>query len=292
MIKNRRKGQVSIPQSITDAKAKQEEIALSGNKELIKGDIYKGKKRVGGKTVYEVREALKEIYHNKCAYCEIKEHKPEVEHFRPKKGITGEPGHPGYYWLCYEWSNLLPSCRYCNTEGGKGNKFPVMATHIKLPPITNGKLDWEKCAAKNPLLINEKPYLLNPETDDTDKFFEFESNGEMRGVDQEGRGEMTIEICDLNRENLLFRRQKIIDNLLTKIGDTFALYYYLDNSVDALIFGLKRIIEDLKSKSNGTEEFSLMKRLCFKNFDSMVLNLLEMESERDLLLETYNELNS
>ena len=56
--------------------------------------------------------------------------------------------------------------------------------------------------------------------------------------------------------------------------------------------GKKRVIQDLKSKSTDTEEFSLMKRLCFKNFDSMVLNLLEMELERDLLLETYNELNS
>jgi hypothetical protein len=56
---------------------------------------------------------LNNIYNHKCAYCEAYEPEPEVEHYRPKKGVTGEV-HEGYYWLCYEWSNLMPACHDCN----------------------------------------------------------------------------------------------------------------------------------------------------------------------------------
>ncbi len=292
MIKNNRKNQFPVPQSLTDARAKQEHIALTGNKGLIKDDIYKGKKRIGRKTIFEVREAMKVIYFNKCAYCEIKEHKPEVEHFRPKKSVTGVNEHPGYYWLCYEWSNLLPSCRYCNTEGGKGNRFPVLGVHCTQPPIIDQKLNLEKCGAKNPPLKDERPYLLNPETDDPKMYFEFKNNGEMMGVDQDGRGKMTIKICNLNRQNLLFRRQQILDNLLTKINDTFTMYYFMNKSVEILYFSLKQILQNLESESIESEEFSLMKHICFANFDSIVLGLIENKAKRDLLMVAYNEINS
>jgi hypothetical protein len=42
--------------------------------------------------------------------------------------------HPGYYWLAYEWTNLLPSCYDCNSfrrhgtmkaGPGKNERFPV-----------------------------------------------------------------------------------------------------------------------------------------------------------------------
>ncbi len=107
MIKNNRKTNFPVPSSLTNAADALESIA-NGDKELINGDVYKGKykEEETGEIKYEVRDALKEIYYNKCAYCEIKEHKPEIEHYRPKKGVTGLKKHPGYYWLCFEWTKL------------------------------------------------------------------------------------------------------------------------------------------------------------------------------------------
>ena len=53
--------------------------------------------------------------------------------------LAKRPDHPGYYWLVYNWKNLLPACTHCNqyriarprwresinTRGGKSTHFPV-----------------------------------------------------------------------------------------------------------------------------------------------------------------------
>lgn len=64
----------------------------------------------------EVLEALIECHHGKCCLCE--QHVQEdgdVEHFRPKAR---------YYWLAYDWNNLLLSCSACNSRH-KRNLFPL-----------------------------------------------------------------------------------------------------------------------------------------------------------------------
>ena len=59
---------------------------------------------------------LFELYRYKCAYCEgnfqHSEAALEIDHYRPKSKVTGTD-HVGYYWLAYEWSNLLPACKTC-----------------------------------------------------------------------------------------------------------------------------------------------------------------------------------
>jgi hypothetical protein len=78
-----------------------------------------------------VKAALKECQHDKCAFCESKVSHiayGDVEHFRPKKGYLQEDGdelqRPGYYWLAYEWTNLLFCCQICN-QRHKRNLFPL-----------------------------------------------------------------------------------------------------------------------------------------------------------------------
>src|SRR5262245_779977 len=59
-----------------------------------------------------LKECLKAYFHCKCAYCESEFDTVawgDVEHYRPKRGVTGET-HPGYYWLAYAERNLMPSC--------------------------------------------------------------------------------------------------------------------------------------------------------------------------------------
>jgi uncharacterized protein (TIGR02646 family) len=93
------------------------------------------------------RDHLIELFHGKCAYCEIPlvgQHKGDVEHFRPKNAVVEEDGaravdsdgrpHPGYWWLAYEWGNLLPACRDCNSTNHKGNKFPVFGQRADRRP--------------------------------------------------------------------------------------------------------------------------------------------------------------
>jgi len=231
MISNDRKKNFQIPEALRKAEAQLEVIATTGNKDLIKGAIYKGKCQKDGKTRYEVRELLKKVYHHKCAYCEIKEYKPEVEHYRPKRSVAKVRNHPGYYWLCYEWTNLLPSCRYCNTEGGKGNFFPVKGRRVEAPDfLANGKLNHENCKAGNPPLIDEQPCLLHPEIDKPEVCFKFFRNGSITGIDPEGRGKCTVKICNLKRENLKYRRQKLLDQYKVSIQDAIALFF--DDKID------------------------------------------------------------
>ena len=78
-----------------------------------------------------VKSALVEAQHGKCCYCERKFGATSygaVEHFRPKGAVQQTKGSPrlvpGYYWLAFEWNNLLVSCEKCNTSY-KGSLFPL-----------------------------------------------------------------------------------------------------------------------------------------------------------------------
>lgn len=77
-----------------------------------------------------VKEALKLAQHGKCAFCEspiTHVQYGDVEHFRPKKGFLrgGRLVRPGYYWLAYDWDNLLLACQICN-QRHKRNAFPLL----------------------------------------------------------------------------------------------------------------------------------------------------------------------
>jgi uncharacterized protein (TIGR02646 family) len=78
-----------------------------------------------------VKAQLVSEQHGKCCFCEAKftDHSyGDVEHFRPKKAYKkrGERKltYPGYYWLAYDWYNLMFSCEKCNRKY-KRNDFPL-----------------------------------------------------------------------------------------------------------------------------------------------------------------------
>ena len=78
-----------------------------------------------------VKRVLAEAQHGKCCYCERKFGATSygaVEHFRPKGAVRQNKGSvklvPGYYWLAFDWNNLLVSCEKCNTSY-KGSLFPL-----------------------------------------------------------------------------------------------------------------------------------------------------------------------
>lgn len=263
------------------------QIAVSGNTNLIKDSVYKGTYIDSvGKTQSSVREKLNKYYFHKCAYCEVI-CKAEIEHYRPKKGVSEDNTHNGYYWLAYEWSNLVPSCRYCNTEGGKGNQFPVMGTRVKSPILdVLGKLDTEKSIAKSTELIAEKPYLLHPEIDNPVLALGFTLDDESKGIKILGldtdklRGEKTIKICNLNRDYLkLARKKNVTDSFLNHIDSLFALNNQGLISDKNLPKALKIAFEEVEAKSQDiTLEYTLLRKYMVsteQRFEQIILSQLE-----------------
>lgn len=289
MISNNRKKDFEIPKRLVDATTKWENIAKTRDKEAINDAIYKGMITAKGEKQYTVRDTLKAIYYNKCAYCEIIDHKPEVEHYRPKKAVTEDKNHGGYYWLCYEWTNLIPSCHYCNTDGGKGNQFPIMGTRVTSPSFENGVLDKNKCKAANPPLIDEAPYLFHPEVDKPETAFEFRDNGAIRGIDHLGRGRQTVKICNLNRTNLLEARQSVIDNYYEIISTT--LKFYFDNIIDYNAFKniLNLLFKKIKINTKPEKKFSLLSIFIENNFDEIIIPLLETPKQQLIVKRAYRQ---
>lgn len=110
----------------------------------------------------ELKWHLFDLFHGKCAYCESKPQAVstgDVEHYRPKAKVKEDPrgsnddGHPGYYWLAYDVTNLLPSCESCNRNFGKMNRFPVTGRHAR---------DEHNLSSEEPLLLHPYDRNINP----------------------------------------------------------------------------------------------------------------------------------
>ena len=145
-----------------------------------------------------VKDELRKAQHDKCALCESKITHivyGDVEHFRPKAGYRQDPedplGQPGYYWLAYEWSNLLFCCPLCN-QCFKGNLFPLA------DPTRRAKSHHEDIAGEEPLLVN-------PALEDPAHFLEFRRNL-VHAINDNPRGTATIKVFGLNRKELEDKR--------------------------------------------------------------------------------------
>ena len=147
-----------------------------------------------------VREKLVEMHNGRCCYCERirdKSRESDIEHFRPKTEVSDKtPPKPGYWWLAYDWKNLLFSCKTCN-EQYKKTQFPICGTRAR-------NLDDD--------LEGEAASLLNPASDNPEQVIGFDHSvvpGEvwLYGVGEESeRGSTTVTVCGLNRPRLLKER--------------------------------------------------------------------------------------
>jgi uncharacterized protein (TIGR02646 family) len=144
-----------------------------------------------------VKTALEDSHGGKCCYCEIVIPTPHahshVEHWRPKRSprqsrrAPCEP--PGYYWLAYEWDNLLLSCFVCNRS--KGDLFPIKdpATRVRDHRIT---------------LENESPTILKPDRDNPRRHIKFDKDVPV-GITDEGKE--TIKVLGLDSVKHSLRRK-------------------------------------------------------------------------------------
>ncbi len=125
----------------------------------------------------QVKRRLEELFHGKCAYCEsfyASQAPVDVEHYRPKGAVDGEPTHPGYWWLGMEWTNLLPSCIDCNRRRKQRAPEGISNLSLLYKATQSGKKDSFPIEGKRAVeeahhLDAEKALLLDPTRDDPNK---------------------------------------------------------------------------------------------------------------------------
>ena len=142
-----------------------------------------------------VKTLLINDQHEKCCFCEAKfldNSYGDVEHFRPKgayqKRNSGPLTYPGYYWLGYDWDNLLFSCEKCN-RSYKRNYFPLQTEATRKPFHNHPNL-----------LQNEDCLLVNPNMENPANFITFREEVPV-AINGNDKGKKTIEAFQLERMN-------------------------------------------------------------------------------------------
>lgn len=204
-----------------------------------------------------IKEDLKRLYHNKCAFCEQKLTMYNtgqlftIEHFRPKSI---------YWWLGNEWTNLFPTCQKCNDN--KEDEFKLHygdRRRVKVPTLkSDGTIDRTACDAA--VLAVEEPYFIHPEVDQPEKFFTFLPNGRMeinKGLSnwEQARAKMMLDKF-LNRASLVEKRLSYINTLQDDLQRSIKTFsevighgYYDENHIKLCFFPfLKKLFTSTASK--------------------------------------------
>jgi len=192
-----------------------------------------------------VKAALEKLFDNKCAYCETGGFAGfpwDVEHFRPKGSVAEDSSHPGYYWLAYTWTNLYPSCVFCNQRRKDQPTFDDPA----LGPSA-GKLDQfpvadERNRARTPgdPVEAEDPLLLDPCRDQPAEHLTFDAAGRVSSRGESPKGERTIEVFGLNRKRLRDARLAVLADVSELIEENVAVGTPRDKATRAVLAALSR----------------------------------------------------
>ncbi len=190
-----------------------------------------------------VKEALVAMQHEKCAFCESRPGATspgDVEHFRPKAAarstVGGKLERPGYYWLAYDWENLLFACEQCNRRG-KGNAFPL-ASPPALPRSHHQGIQ------------AEQPVFIDPSREDPSVHIGFRRHVP---IGRTPRGEATIEALQLQRPRLSWAREDRLNGLF----NTFLLAEHPRYSDDPI---RARAKEDLTEALSDRAVYAAMAR--------------------------------
>lgn len=153
----------------------------------------------------DVKRRLIEDQHGKCCFCESKIGADgDVEHYRPKaawrQGSGMSLAKPGYYWLAYDWANLLLCCTACN-QRFKGNLFPLR------DPTSRATNHHES-------ITKEEAIFLDPNACNPEDYIGFRQEIPY-AIDGNSQGTATIENLGLAREILNERRRDRLGMLNT-----------------------------------------------------------------------------
>lgn len=159
-----------------------------------------------------VKKTLTDRQFNKCCFSEAKfsGDYSQVEHFRPKAYVETENPkiklYPGYYWLAYEWSNLMLCKQEINCTHKK-NFFPVV--------------DETKRNRTHKDNYKEESILIDPSTEEPREHIRFHKD-EIRPISERGRE--TIRLLGLRDGTLAESRYTRFQTLtIVKLGVDTAL---------------------------------------------------------------------
>jgi len=266
---------------------------------------------------YDVQQALRRLFHGKCAYCEklIEKGIAEVEHYRPKGAVEG-CDHPGYWWLALKWTNLLPTCPGCNK---------AMKHHVVTADMTVAEVEAMQAAEPRSLMgkatqfpvgaprlqatgddhFAEQPYLIDPTR--TDPAFELlwlhhaEYSIVEAAASSDGPsvlGSETIRCVALNRLDLVQGRTVVLNRLKlnrTKIMEDLEsdLAAASDPAQITLHVQLAlRRIGDMKQSCTSGEPFSAMARAFVDAFDAELEAWMQAKLARGKLMGPTLEMRS
>lgn len=234
----------------------------------------------------DARKAQHERHHNgKCCYCERKRDiklERDVEHYRPKKGVTGAPEHPGYWWLAYDWNNLLIACKTCNTIHKKNN-FPLRDENMRV--YDEGNIDAEETLLINPAIEDPKPYF---------SYVTEKKGGEYLTIivpspTDSGKGKSTIEIIKLNRPELLGEEER--SEPYKRIKDEIEDYIFWKKFHTHLRVAGNNVNDKISLAENEIEKIKnfIKKEIKSTKTYSGFRRFLVRQSEQDELVDLLNE---
>lgn len=242
----------------------------------------------------ELKRYLHEVFHGKCGYCETGIDSPElgtVDRYRPNNGVRdkNEFHQDLYWWLTFEWDNMIYCCKECNQY--KGNYFPIKGRRN-----LNEKDD----------LATEYRMLVNPYEDNPSDHFYYDASGTIHAITEEGY--QTIELLRLDRTDLLEKRiverdriveitQKIIQDGISSVRKPQVNYLrniYNDDNKSIQFLAFKRWVlineldsnpflgqflelEDYQQDKNWVEQFKTPTKENFSKEDIIVSDYFPIE---------------
>lgn len=204
----------------------------------------------------EIKSEISTKTGSKCAYCEsqLEFEDLKVDHFRPHYAaadLNGKISLEHYWWLAYNWNNLLPVCQICNSN--KKNYFPVVKRRATV-----------KYSAKDTLYNKELPQIIDPEFENPEEYFYYDRNGIIYSETE--RGLITINLLGLNRETLIEARQPVVSDMLNTLDELpISMDFHDPDNVKnkKLINILNSLGEDLTNYSNS---YLGIRRFIFRKF--------------------------
>jgi energy-coupling factor transporter ATP-binding protein EcfA2 len=190
-----------------------------------------------------VDEALRLLFHGKCAFCECK---VETRPYRFRPTNDADPRYPSetmshlsYGWLADVWENLYPICLACRPR--QRNLFPVWnGIRAVIPTAEEYRLFVEARSASWPNRLMEHPYLLDP-CGGSPPWNHLFIDGSFRLQPRSEDGKFTIEHFDLNRPKLVQRRSEALAGYLAGAPPTS----------DDEFYGLWAVLNSRNTEASG-----------------------------------------
>jgi 5-methylcytosine-specific restriction endonuclease McrA len=261
-------------------------LVASDRNNLILDSINTKNKHAFASKVYRdtTLQELELLYHSKCAYCETDTAAGapmQVEHYRPKAKVTEDSSHLGYYWLAYEWSNLILSCSKCNNK--KRNRFPILNTRLTEPQLDIDGLPTDEYRLANSLILNsEGTFLLHPEIDIVEDHFLYNEKAEI--VCRTPQALETIKICGLNRKELVFKRLSILNEFRDDIKTILTDVLEQKVTTEQCRYAIKLVFQKLAGLQSPVKQYSRFGYFLFYKFDLFIANSLEPKQKNAVKL--------